>query len=67
MNRAEATEERNHEIALDNNKIIQKLLQDVPHDKKPHQVEMRVKWNGVHLVILNQGLKVDGEDIGDTN
>lgn len=60
------TQERNEEIALDNNKIIQGFLKDVPHDQKWHKVELQVRWEGFHVIIKNKGLKVDGEDIGET-
>lgn len=55
MNRAEATGERNLEIAVDNNKILQELLKDVPQDLKDHTITMRVRWEGYHVIIMNKG------------
>jgi hypothetical protein len=60
------TKDRNQEIAHDNNRILQGLLKDVPHDNKDHKVELRVRWEGYTVIIKNKGLKVDGEDIGET-
>lgn len=41
--------------AVENNKILQELLKDVPHDNKRHHVEMTVKWEGYHVIIMNKG------------
>lgn len=55
MNQAEATRERNLEIAVENNKILQELLKDVPRDLKDHTITITVRWEGYHVIIMNKG------------
>ncbi len=66
MNQAQATEERNTEIARDNQEILNELLRDVPHDNKAHTIQLQVKWDGYHIILKNKGLKIDGEDVGES-
>ncbi len=47
-----------------NQEILNTVLEDVPEDGKWHHVEMMVRWEGYHVVIRDNGLKVDGESVG---
>jgi hypothetical protein len=60
------TKDRNEEIARDNNRILQELLKDVPQDQKDHIVTIKVRWEGFHVILRNKGLKIDGEDVGES-
>lgn len=48
-----------------NLEILDQLLKDVPHDGEDHVVEIRVRWEGYHVILRNKGLKIDGEDVGE--
>lgn len=46
-----------------NQEIIELMLEDVPHDRKDHTVEMVVRREGYGLILRERGLKVDGENV----